>query len=226
MTTYSGERMLVLAPHADDAEFGIGGWIARAKEEGVGVFNVVIAATGDYRRSDGGFVTENLRKREAAEAFKLLGVDAWRAAGWFSENGALAADYGRIVHLIAREIDHWQPTEVFCALPSFNQDHRVLFDAFVTALRPGMHKGVKNVWAYPYPGNCWGPAPPREGRCYLKLEQRHVDVKMQALAAHQSQWDGRSVGVNPQASLINMQQWGSEIGEPYAELVYLLREVY
>ena len=44
MSTHNFKRILVLAPHTDDGEFGCGGSIARFIEEGKEVFYVAFSA--------------------------------------------------------------------------------------------------------------------------------------------------------------------------------------
>ena len=78
-------------------------------------------------------------------------------------------DYGRLVSQIEGEIKAINPSEVYVCLPSFNQDHRVLYDATLTAFRPGAQ--IASLYGYEYPGNAWGPNQPEHGRRYLVVEQ-------------------------------------------------------
>ena len=80
---------------------------------------------------------------------------------------------------IEGEITAINPTEVYVCLPSFNQDHRVLYDATLTAFRPGAQ--LASLYAYEYPGNAWGPTPPEHGRRYLVVEQDEIVTKIEAL---------------------------------------------
>lgn len=221
------EKMLIFAPHIDDAEFGVGGWIARAKREGLAEAHVLVAFSGNsYVRSDRVRVTYDDRKLEMNRAMKTLGVVSWRSSEWFPENSGYTVDYPLLVNLISDHIEETDPTEVFVCLPSFNQDHKVLFDAVVTALRPGMHPRVKHVWAYEYPGNAWGSERPAWGRAYLELTPGDVQLKMDSLNCHETQFKGRTVAVAPWAAHAMMLQRGAEIGVTYAECVYLLRESF
>lgn len=221
---YKDERMLVVAPHHDDAEFGLGGWMARAREENVGGFRVLVVAHGDYVRSDGVTVSGSVREQETALSMEILEAEH-RNLRWFPENEGLACDYAGLVQAISREIDAYGATEVFVPLPSFNQDHRVVHDACITALRPGTHPTLRNVWCYPYPGSCWGCELPLFGRAYIGLKAHHVALKMRALRQHGSQWRDRpQIPVSPDTCMNQMFTWGRECGVEYAELLFLLRE--
>jgi LmbE family N-acetylglucosaminyl deacetylase len=226
MTEYTGERMLVFAPHCDDAEFGLGGWMQKAIAENVGEFRVVVACDGSYTRSDGQWVDGDVRIKESVAALQSLGVTNVSHPGWFKENNGNVANYTALVQSIALEVEAWQPTEAFICLPSFNQDHRVLHEAFMTAFRPGQHPFVKHLWAYPYPGSHWGGYLPATGRTYIALTKEQVITKVAALRTHQSQFQGREPAVGPRSALVNMMQWGSEVGIEYAELLFLMREIH
>lgn len=70
------ERILVVAPHPDDAEFGAGGtiikWVASGKE-----VHLVVCTNGDKGSSDPGMTSERLAKirlEEQKAAAKVLGI--------------------------------------------------------------------------------------------------------------------------------------------------------
>jgi LmbE family N-acetylglucosaminyl deacetylase len=213
---------LILAPHHDDAEFGLGATIQKWISKGDTV-HVVIAAGGDYQRADGAVVDGQIRVLETQAAMKILGVESCTLAEWFKENRAFEVDYGGLVWLIERQIAHVTATNVYVCLPSFNQDHRVLYDATITAFRPG---GVKaNLSAYEYPGNQYMYPAPEFGRRYHPAASREANKKIEALRAHKSQFDGRVGGVSPDAAMILGAMRGQEIGEPFAEVTFVIKEI-
>jgi N-acetylglucosamine malate deacetylase 1 len=120
-----------------------------------------------------------------------------------------------MVRLIERTVDRLKPDVLFVPLPSFNQDHKAAWDACEAALRP-FRKGYwpHRVLAYEYPGQHWGPPPPATGKVYCPL-------KLQALAAHQSQFPDKA-SLDPVMDLLTAR--GGECGHGFAELFYLLRE--
>lgn len=167
------------------------------------------------------WVDGGTRIGEARKALGILGVKDVRFPGWFVENHALNAEYVKMVTDIEAMLLGYD--EVYVCLPSFNQDHRVLFDAFITATRPGMT--LANLYAYEYPGNSWGPPVPTAGKRYLVASTINAGRKISALEAHETQFKDRFVAVGPQAAALLLAQRGIEIGQPQAELVYVLREV-
>jgi len=67
---------LVIAPHPDDAELGMGGTIARMLQRGMRVG--ILDLTSGEPTPHG---SEALRKRETAAATEILGV-TWRPRSW------------------------------------------------------------------------------------------------------------------------------------------------
>ena len=214
-------KFLVFAPHADDAELGMGGMLY---DHNVSEKRVVIMATGSYRRFDGMFVSAKEREEEARSALAILGVTNVAFARSFEENRSTEEPFVQIVQTIEKHIAIFRPTDVFVSLPSFNQDHRRLFDAFIAATRPGACDWVQALYAYEYPGNAWGPPTPEWGKTYVPLSTRSLRAKMTAIEAHKSQWEGRgTTHVGPAGALQLSFLRGSECGHTNAELLYQLR---
>lgn len=215
-------RLLVLAPHCDDAEFGVGAYLKRMS--GDADIRVVIFGHGSYTNVEGDTVSGADRMKEAIAALEILGVDDVVFRQGFTENQGLSADYPALVTMIEKEVIDFSPDTVFTCLPSFNQDHRVLYDATVTAFRPINLRA--NLCAYEYPGSSWGIDLPSWGKRYLRTTPESFNAKMDALRAHKSQFENRTVGVGPEAAYVLMRQRGAEIGVSHAELVYVMREIH
>jgi LmbE family N-acetylglucosaminyl deacetylase len=217
--------VLVLAPHADDAEFGVGGYLRRLTR-GEQQVRVVVFAYGDYRKTDGTKVEFETRKQETFKAMEFLGVEDCCFVEGMHENWGDRVSRCDMTRQVEKVIEDFYPEDLFVCLPSFNQDHESLFSATVTALRPGRFDGLRRVFAYEYPGNCWGPHPPQHGRCYMPLIDTDAQAKINALNCHQSQFSTRDHRhATPAGASTLMALRGSECGVSNAELVYLLRAV-
>src|SRR5690606_22010572 len=72
------QRLLVIAPHADDESFGCAGTMARVKELGGEVF-CVCCSVGDLKHYDGkgDVVTSGVREEEFRSVMEFLQVDDW-----------------------------------------------------------------------------------------------------------------------------------------------------
>ena len=69
--------LLVVSPHPDDAELGLGGTLARVKDEGYAT--AIIDLTQGEAATKG---TPELRREEAAAAAEVLNLDVRRNLGW------------------------------------------------------------------------------------------------------------------------------------------------
>lgn len=137
------QRLLVIAPHADDEVIGCGGLIAKTKEAGGEVF-VMVMTVGDLDHYDGreGKTKGSTRAAELSNAMEYLSVDDWEIVMESNEwhlrlDGMPRRDLVTIFEREARlSIDRIKPTMLAIPAPSFNQDHVAVYDAALTACRP------------------------------------------------------------------------------------------
>jgi LmbE family N-acetylglucosaminyl deacetylase len=137
------QRLLVIAPHADDEVIGSGGLIAKVKDLGGEAF-VLIASVGDLRHYDGteGTVSGTTRRQELAAAMSCLGVDDYDVLYDDSDRHLRLDQVPRreLVSALERDsrvaIDRLKPTMISLPAPSYNQDHEAVHKAGMTACRP------------------------------------------------------------------------------------------
>ena len=145
----SQQRLLVIAPHADDESFGCAGTMARIKKLGGQVF-VVVVSVGDLQHygdeEQYQFVTGEERKAELGRVMELLSVDDHDI---LFEQNELHERLDRVprrqlIELLERDgrlaMDRLHPTMVALPAISYNQDHEAIFRAAHTACRPGLPK--------------------------------------------------------------------------------------
>lgn len=102
-------RFLVVSPHPDDAELGIGGLIIKLKKQGHRVF-VVDLTTGEPTP----YGSQEKRKRESINSAKILGLDARDNLGL--ENRFLF-DNREARLMLAEKIRLYRPEAIFCPYP-------------------------------------------------------------------------------------------------------------
>lgn len=219
-------RALVFAPHHDDAEFGIGGLLARTTQrgrlqpEGYERPRVVVMAYGDYQSGDRTVLGAE-RSRESEQALAMLGADLIESRT-FIENRAFHAEYGDVVRVMEEYILAVQPSAVFGPLPSFNQDHRLVHDCLVTAMRPQRWTRTSG-FLYEYPGTSVADTP-AHGRIDIGLTVEEMNLKERVLKAHRTQFGADVDGmVTPSGARLMMEWRGLDMHEPGAERVYLMR---
>ena len=192
---FAGQRLLVIAPHADDEVIGSGGLLARVKAEGGETF-VIVLSVGDLNHYDGtgGGVGGKTRLKELGEAMSCLGVDDFEVVFEDSSRHLRLDSMPRrdLVNVLERDarlsIDKIKPTIVSIPAPSYNQDHEAVFKASLTACRP--HLGTlkpfqRLILVADAPQLCWG-AERFKPNFYVDITE-YLDKKLEAFRCHRSQ---------------------------------------
>ena len=169
------DRVLVLAPHTDDAELGCGATIARLLDEEARV--TVAAFSTAVESLPAGSAADRL-KLEFLAAMETLGVPVEDVIVYDYPVRKLSYFRQDVLEELVRLKLQVSPNAVF--LPSgtdLHQDHQVLFNE---GLRAFKHM---TVWGYELPWNHISFS----ANGFVTLEQRHLDRKLAALQAYSSQ---------------------------------------
>jgi LmbE family N-acetylglucosaminyl deacetylase len=217
------ERVLIIAPHADDEVLGCGGLIEKACRHNNSI-RVILGAVGDTHFWHANKkITASTRLQEFKDAINHLGCNDFIVL--YKDKEALLDTVPKqeLVTKIDNQIKNFEPTMVFIPYPSFHQDHQILFEACMAGLRPKPNKNYKLIAMFEYPYIVWQyPKITEAGELYLDISQT-IDKKIEALQKHKSQ-------LREDEDLIshkNVKRWaelrGLECGVPYAEKYYILR---
>lgn len=223
------ERVLVLAPHADDETLGVGGTVSRHVENGDHVTVAIATGRGEIAHPvvpDEVFTTV---KAEALSAMARLGVQDVR----FLNLPTVVYPQDPIWETnkrIGDVVTEIEPTVLYVPyLYDLHNDHRALFRAANVAWRPSTATGrrIRSVLAYEVQSEThWNPAYLEPGftpNHWVSLEERHVRAKLEALAEYKSQMHtfphARSV-----KACENLLRWrGSQQGMAAAEAFVVVR---
>lgn len=192
-----GQRILVIAPHADDETYGCAGTIAKAKALGAEVY-VVVVTVGDLQHYDGrgGITTGATRASELDQVMKYLRVDDYDIlykdpASHLRLDAIPRRD---LVALLERDgrlaIDRLKPSMVLLPAVSYNQDHEAVFRAGFTACRPHVPElkpFQRIVLAYDSTSLSWSMERERfHPNVYVDISN-YLEHKLKALELHRSQ---------------------------------------
>lgn len=219
------KRLLVLSPHADDAEIGCGGYISRVVGEG-GEVLVVLATVGDiFFHHLQRIVTAEERLSEFESSMSALGVQHKRVLTQNLDSNLNTYPQGQMVAMLDTLHLEFKPTEVLLPLPSAHQDHRYCWEVGVAATRPSaVTHALDMVAAYEYPLTSWGDgsaANSFRGGVYVNITD-HWNAKVTAIRAYGTQMrEGNPIGLEALKALARMR--GMEAGFEYAELFHALR---
>ena len=204
-------RVLVLAPHTDDGEFGCGGVMARLVDAGIDVRYVAFSVA--TKSLPPGFAPDTLAG-EVAEATAALGIPAENLIVHDFEVRTFPERRQDILELMIGLSTEWGPDAVF--MPSVNdihQDHQVVAAEGLRAFKRTTVVGYEIPWnnlnfAY---------------QAYVSLERDHIERKVTALGCYASQQHRNYA--NPEHIWTRARTHGINIGRDYAEVFEVYRVV-
>ena len=205
------KNILVLAPHTDDGELGCGGTINRKVEEGYTVYYVAFSIC---TRSLPAHLPPDTLAKEVKEATRILGL---------KPDNLILFDYDvRRFNSVRQEIleemvkikKQIEPELVYVPSPAdIHQDHKVISDEGLRAFKQTSILGYELPW-----NNLTFNT-----QCFVKLEERHIRKKIEALQAYESQKSRTYLNADFIHSLAVTR--GVQIQSAYAETFEVIRWV-
>jgi LmbE family N-acetylglucosaminyl deacetylase len=205
------KRVLVLAPHTDDGEFGCGGTMARLVESGAEVHYIAFSIA--TRSLPPGFPPDTLA-REVREATSELGIPESQLTVHDFDVRRFPEFRQDILELLIKVSQEFKPDLVF--QPSHHdvhQDHQTIASE---GLRAFKHT---TILGYEIPWNNFDFA----YQAYIALEERHLEKKVAALEKYASQMHRRYANAEYVWSLARTH--GTNVARDYAEVFQVYRVV-
>ncbi len=205
------KRVLVLAPHTDDGEFGCGGTMARLVEAGTDVRYVAFSIA--TKSLPDGFAPDTLA-REVREATAELGIPEANLSVHDFAVRTFPERRQDILELLIGLWEEWQPDAVFQpSLHDIHQDHQVVAAEGLRAFKR------TTILGYEIPWNNFDFA----YQAYFALEREHVERKVAALAKYASQQHRRYADPDYIRNLARLH--GLNVNREYAEVFQVYRLV-
>ena len=201
-------RILVLAPHTDDGEFGCGGTINKLLEENE-VFYVAFSAC---QKSVLPPYDADVLKKEVVTATAVLGIKKENLT--LLDYDVRTFSYRRqdILEDILKLRKEVEPDIVFMPTQKdIHQDHFTITNEGMRAFK------FSSILCYELPWNNFS----FNTSCFIPLEQKHLDVKCDALSAYKSQAHRPYANQDFIKSLAKVR--GVQSGHPFAEAFELVR---
>lgn len=226
------DTILVIAAHPDDEVLGCGGAIARHVRQGDRVA-VVILAEGVTSRSASRNPELDGKELQAIatmarHANEILGVQDLTLHG-LPDNRMDSLDLLDVVKVIEQHLDRLHPDVVYTHHGGdVNVDHRVVYQAVVTACRPQPGHSVKTLLSFEVPSSTeWQPpllGPSFAPNWFADITDT-LSVKLKALSAYESEmrdWP------HPRSlkAIEHLACWrGAMVGREAAEAFMLARHI-
>jgi N-acetylglucosamine malate deacetylase 1 len=224
---YRNQKVLILAPHADDEIIGCGGVIQKYLKNQSAV-RIVIASfvygtyqkyykeNNQYKNYDG-----RVRLKELEQAYKIIGIDDYNFL--YKETGQILYHSKldtiprlELVEKIEKEIEIFKPTVIYIPSETKHQDHTALHKAALTATRPYFWNG--SVIVYETDGEY-----SFQPNLYVPLSTEEVKKKAEALNAYCTQIGPENHPTNPKFLLTKANYRGQTIYSNYSEAFQIIR---
>lgn len=169
------KKILVLAPHTDDAELGCGGTMARFLEEGNEIY---VVAFSTARASVPKGSDPDILRKEFIASMKILGVPEENYFIYDYQVRKLSYSRQEVLEEMVRLKKEIDPDLVL--LPSGNdlhQDHEVVNNEGLRAFKES------SIWGYELPWN----HVTFNTEAFVTLNQKHMDKKWEMMSVYESQ---------------------------------------
>ena len=203
------KKVLVIAPHTDDGEFGCGGTINKLINQGVEVHYLAFSACEQSVLPE---FPNDILITEVKEATKELGI--------LPKNLHLLKFEVRTFNFHRQEIldymisfrDEYNPDLIFIpSLKDIHQDHFTVANEAVRAFK------FKNILSYEMPWNNFD-----FNTCYFNtLNEDNLNKKINALMSYKSQMHRSYASSSFITSLAKVR--GVQVGKEYAEVFEVIR---
>ncbi len=205
-------KKLIISPHADDEVLGCGGVL----DKDTFVFYCGINEKEVEDKNSNNRISIGERKKEIKNVSDYFNFE------YFINEDNLVNNYkiSKIISQIEGIINKIKPEIIFIPFPSYNQDHKTVYEAARIALRPHDRNWfVKKVLVYEQPHSILWEEKFFKVNYFITI---NINKKIQGYLLHKSQVrDFRSSNLLKQIAQIR----GASIGEKYAEAYKIERWV-
>ncbi len=217
-------KNIIIAAHPDDEVLGCGGLIAKYSQE-QDFYVVILTGGADTRYAK---EMENILRQNAIDANKIVGTKEL----FFEDlpnQGLETIPLTKVIQTIEKYINDIKPNRVFAQFGGdLNKDHKIVYEAAITACRPMPNQCVKELYAYNVPSSTeWGAI---EGE-KIFVPNIFVDIKdslehkIEAMKRYESECRSYPHPRSPEALRIHANYWGLCGGIEYAEPFKLIRKI-
>lgn len=207
----SWKKILILSPHTDDGEFGCGGSIAKFVEEGKEVYYAAFSTAEESLPPE---LPSNILEVEVRKATKILGIPPENLMVYNFQVRKLNYIRQEILEELVKIKREIEPDLVFMPSPAdLHQDHHTVAMEGMRAFKQ------RSILRYEIPWNNIT----FHTMAFVRLEKRHVEKKIEALKAYESQSDRFYATEDFIRSLARTR--GVQIGTEYAETFEAIRLV-
>ncbi len=221
-------KLLVVGAHGDDETLGAGGTIARLADEGV-VISLCVLTNDDGSRSPNGAGIVN--RTDAIElAAKTLGIERLRV-NEFGDNRLDTISHLELNRVVENEVRDFEPDTILTtSMGDLSTDHALVSRAARVAGRPGKSSVLEvrtfEIRSATDVGEASGLPVAFRPNCWQRLEESHVERKIEALRAYGKELEPWPNPRSERGVRALAEYRGSQISTGLAEAFEIVRIVH
>lgn len=233
-------KVLVIAAHPDDEVLGMGGTITKYVKNGHEL-KIIIMATGIVSRRSSGYTNStnyqtnkktmekmerqvSALQKDAIKAAKIMGVKNIEFMD-FPDNEMDKVSNLEITKKIESSITGFRPDVIFThSQNDINVDHRMLYDATITATRPHSKYQVKEVISFEVPSSTEWYFPAKFSPNMFIDISKELATKIRALSAYKTEIRDFPHPRSEEGLEVIARRWGTVSGFSAAEAFCLVRQ--
>ena len=230
MNIFKKKKILVLAAHPDDELLGLGGTIHQCVSENNSQVRVIILSNGIGSRN------KEISKKEIEKklvniykASEILGITKTKLHD-LPDNRFDSIDLLDVIKIVESEIDDFDPDVIFTHHEmDLNIDHRIVFQAVITATRPIQGSKSILIMTFETPSSTeWQVQDSHAAfhpNFYQMISKKNIAAKQRALKAYTTEYRSYPHPRSTKALDIIARRWGTVIGVEFAEAFKIIRLV-
>tara|TARA_B110000858_G_scaffold196068_1_gene253936 strand:+ start:282 stop:986 length:705 start_codon:yes stop_codon:yes gene_type:complete len=228
MNIFKKKKILVLAAHPDDELLGLGGTIHQCVSENNSQVRVIILSNGIGSRN------KEISKKEIEKklvniykASEILGITKTKLHD-LPDNRFDSIDLLDVIKIVESEIDDFDPDVIFTHHEmDLNIDHRIVFQAVITATRPIQDFKSIIIMTFETPSSTeWQVQDSHAAfhpNFYQMISKKNIAAKQRALKAYTTECRSYPHPRSTKALEIIARRWGTVIGVEFAEAFKIIR---
>jgi len=223
------KRILVVSAHPDDEILGCGGTVAKSVKRGCEAYTLILGE-GPFSRYKKADIKK--KEKEAKElrkdiraANKIIGAKDIFLHG-FPDNRFDTIALLDIVKAIEDVKADIKPDVIYTHYHSdLNIDHRITYNAVLTACRPVKDESVKEIYSFEIPSSTeWNYPYTFSPNVFVDVS-RTIDKKLEALKSYRQEVRRFPHPRSMEAIEVIAKRWGTVVGLDYAEAFEVIRDI-
>jgi LmbE family N-acetylglucosaminyl deacetylase len=221
------KNILIIASHPDDEVLGCFGTVEKLIKDGYKAYTLILGE-GKTSRDDKRDVENHkdeiseLRK-EILQANKTIGIEKVFIED-FPDNRFDTVDLLDIVKVISKVVDDVRPEIIFTHFENdLNIDHRITYNAVLTATRPMKNCPVKEIYSFEILSSTeWNYPLTFSPDSFFEIE---IEKKQKAMSIYQSELREFPHPRSIDGIELNAKYWGMRVGRKYIEAFKTIRVI-